>query len=76
MMMMEASSKKSLTLKFGEESTYLFVAVKLPGELPRVIPMEVEVDLPIFIQDFEATWRELGDKVRDEFVRAATGRGT
>ncbi len=72
--MMESKSKKSLTLKFEEEATYLFVAVKLPGEFPRVIPIEVEVDLPIFIQDFETTWRELGDKVRDEFVRGATGR--
>ena len=73
----ETPSKKSLTLKFAEEATYLFVAVKLPGELPRVMPIEVEVDLPTFLQDFETTWRELGDKVRNEFIRGATiGRAT
>lgn len=69
------SSKNKLILSFKEEATLLIVAVKLPNEVPRVMPMELEVDLPTFISDFSATWRELGEKVRTEFVRGATGRG-
>ena len=68
-------SKTELKLKFTEESTLLIVAVKLPGEAPRVMPMELDVDLPTFIMDFPFTWRELGEKVRAEFVRGAAGRG-
>ena len=78
-MMMDESKDKSKTellLKFKEESTILVVAVKLPGEDPRVMQTEIEMDLLTFLSDFSATWRELGDKVRNEFVRGATGRGT
>lgn len=71
----EEGSSKELLLKFEEESTFLIVAVKLPGEIPRVLPIEIDVDLPTFIQDFDATWKDLGDKARNEFIRGATGRG-
>ena len=70
--MMESSSKKSLTIKFTEESTLLIVVVKLPGEIPRVMPMELDVDLRTFIEDFDDTWKELGEKALSEFVRGAT----
>ena len=69
---MESSSKKSLTLKFTEESTLLIVVVKLPDEIPRVMPMELDVDLRTFLEDFDDTWKELGAKVRSEFSRGAT----
>lgn len=79
----ETSSKelfnelRELLLKFTGESTFLFVAVKLPGEIPLVLPIEIDVDLPTFIQDFDATWKDLGDKTRNEFIRGATsGRAT
>lgn len=73
----EAGSKTEFLVKFEEETTFLFVAVKLPGETIRVMQIEIEEALPTFIQDFEITWRELGDKVRDEFIRGATsGRAT
>lgn len=68
----ETGSKTELLLKFEEESTILFVAVKLPGEVPRVMPIEIEMDPITFLSDFSATWRELGEKVRAEFTRAAT----
>jgi len=67
-------SKTELLLKFGEEDTLLFVAVKLPGEIPRVLPMGIEVDLTTFIEEFDSTWRDVGEKVLNEFIRGATGR--
>lgn len=69
-------SSKELRLKFEEESTFLIVAVKLPAEFPRVMPIQIDVDLPTFLQDFDSTWKELGDKVRNEFIRGASGRNT
>jgi len=69
-------SLRNLTLKFEEESTLLIIIVKLPSEIPRVLLGELDVDLPTFIQDFDATWRDLGDKTRNEFIRGATGRDT
>jgi len=70
-------SSKELLLKFEEESTHLIIIVKLPGEIPRVFPGELDVDLPTFIQDFDATWKDLGDKTRNELIRGATsGRVT
>lgn len=67
-------SKTELLFKFEEESTILIVAVKLPGESPRVMQTEIEMDPITFLSDFSATWRELGDKVRAEFTRVALGR--
>lgn len=69
-MMMEGS-KTELLLKFKEEDTILAVVVKLPDELPRVMPIEIDTDIPTFLSDFSATWIELGKKVHAEFVRGA-----
>ena len=70
-------SKTEFLLKFTEESTLLFVAVKLPDETIRVMQIEIEEEPITFLSDFSATWRELGEKVRNEFTRAATsGRAT
>lgn len=70
-------SKTELRLKFKEEDTILTVVVKLPGEVPRVLPLGIDVDLAIFIEDFPATWRDIGEKVRNEFIRGAiSGRVT
>ena len=70
----EETSKRELLLKFEEESTHLIIIVKLPGEIPRVFPGALDVDLPTFIQDFEAAWKDLGDKTRNELIRGASGR--
>ena len=70
----EETSMKKLTLELEEESTFLIVAVKLPAEFPRVMPIQIDVDLPTFLQDFDSTWKDLGDKVRNEFIRGASGR--
>lgn len=71
----ETGSKTELLLKFKEESTHLVVIVKLPGEIPRILPGEIDADLNDFLADFDSIWRDVGDAARDEFVRGATGRG-
>jgi len=70
-------AKTELLLKFEEESTHLIVIVKLPNEIPRVLPGEIDAELSEFLADFDSIWRDVGDKARNEFVRGATsGRAT
>ena len=70
----ETSSKNKLILSFAEAATLLIVAVKLPDEIPRVLPMELDMDLSVFLSEFNTTWKDIGEKVRAEFIRGVTGR--
>lgn len=61
--------KDELTLKFEEEDITLMVAVKLPNEFPRVLPLTIE-DLSIFLEEgFPVYWKEIGEKVLNELIR-------
>ena len=62
-------SKDQLTLKFGEEDTLLLVAVKIPGELPRVLPVTIE-DVRAFLEEeFNEFWSTTKQRVQNELVR-------
>jgi len=63
-------SKTQLTLKFREGDTFLAVAVKIPGELPRVLPVTLE-DVEAFMrEEFPAFWKTTEERVRNELARA------
>ena len=61
--------RDQLTLKFKEGDTILAVAVKLPNELPRVLPLTID-DLKLFLEDeFTEFWKTTAEKVRNELIR-------
>lgn len=65
----EVQPEEEIRLAYGENDVFLLVVVKDPGRIPRVLPMGIE-DPGLFIsEDFEETWKDIGDKVRAEISR-------
>ena len=63
------AEKEHLTLGFAEADTVLLVAVKIPGEKPRVLPLTIE-DVRAFLEEeFNDFWAKTKERVQNELVR-------
>lgn len=64
--------KDQLVLKFKEQETVLAVAVKLPGELPRVLPVTIEDVRSFLEEEFNDFWTATKQRVQSELIRGVT----
>lgn len=65
----EAPAEKETRLAYRDNDVLLLVVIKDPGQIPRVMPVGIEDPSLFLSEDFEGTWKDIGDKVRAEISR-------
>lgn len=65
----EAPAEKETRLAYRDNDVLLLVVIKDPGQIPRVMPVSIEDPSLFLSEDFEGTWKDIGDKVRTEISR-------
>ncbi len=65
----EIPAEKETRFTYGDNDVLLLIVVKDPGRIPRVMPVSIENPSLFISEDFEGTWKDLGDKVKAEISR-------